>query len=166
MPVPTAEQVFSYGPTALPVLSSDPSTAKPIGVGPVAGGGTTVQVAVNIGPFVSPVDVSFAVYSVGIDSGDVYLLDATNTFEPLSRVVASRPSRGSSEDDGEDSGHRNDRLVKWRSNVTSVNENVFGPAPLSNLQPGPYVLVLGVTPSNSSDDDDNSYHWVTYFIVP
>jgi len=169
IPLPTGKQVFTYGAVAMPVLSSDPAAAKPIGVGPVASGGTTVDISVNIGPFASPVDVSLALYVVGVDSGEVYLLNQWNSFESVHYAVAARAGRSASEDegDGENSSEKNENLTIWKKNVTGVNQHIYGPSPVSDLPPGPYILVLGAVPSGPGNKDDRpSYHWVTYFIVP
>jgi hypothetical protein len=170
IPLPTGKKVFTYNAVPTPVLSSDPAAAKPIGVGSVANGGNTVDISVNIGPFASPVDISLALYAVGVDSGEVYLLNQWNSFESVHYAVAARSRRnGASEDegDGENSSDKNENLTLWKMNVTGVNQHVYGPSPVTNLPSGPYILVLGAVPAGPGDKDESpSYHWVTFFFVP
>jgi len=170
IPLPTGKKVFTYNAVPTPVLSSDPAVAKPIGVGSVANGGNTVDISVNIGPFASPVDISLALYAVGVDSGEVYLLNQWDSFESVHYAVAARSGRnGSSEDegDGENSSDKNENLTLWKMNVTGVNQHVYGPSPVTNLPSGTYFLVLGAVPAGPGDKDESpSYHWVTFFFVP
>ncbi len=158
MPLPVGEQVFNYDPVALPVLNSDPAQAKPLGVGPVADGGNTVEVKVTVGPFAGPVDVFLRIYPSGKKADTVYHLDADGTF------------KNPSEDKG--SGKKFKKKVVWKRNVTGVDETVFGPMSANDLRQGLYVLTLNVKPSgqeddndDGDDDDDSYYRWVTYFVV-
>ena len=156
MPLPKGEYVFTYDPVALPVLSSDPGTANPIGVGPVADQGDTVDIKVNIGPLEGPVDVSFGMYAPGFDFTDVYHIDRDGNFKPYSKAKEA----------SEDSKDKKKKLVIWKKKVMSVNEGILGPTRISDLAPGLYVLTLNVRPSHQSSDDDSYYRWVTYFVVP
>ncbi len=170
MSVPTSDEVFSYGPTDLPVVSSDPAQAKPIGVGSVAVGGNTVDVRVDIGPFGGPVDVSFVIYAPALDSDDLYFMDEHDTLKRLSRAVDEDEHQaqltGNYSSDENDHGARPSRkfgrLISWRNNVVGVNEDVFT-RPTSDLAPGVYTLVLVV---RAHGDDDNYYRWVTHVTIP
>jgi hypothetical protein len=172
MPVPTGAQVFSYQPVDLPVVSDDPSQAKPIGVGPIATGGNTIDLRVDIGPFAGPVNVSLIAYAPAIDSEDLYFIAPGLGLKKLSDAVgeeeqAERDGRRRSSDEREDSEHslpsKHFRdLVVWKKNVTSVNEGVFT-AKITDLPSGLYPLVLAVT---SPDNPDNSYRWITYLFIP
>jgi hypothetical protein len=168
MPVPTSRQVFTYEPVNLPVLSSDPAQAKPVGVGPVADGGDTADINVQIGPFEGPVDVSFVIYAPALDPEDLYFLNTQGELKRLSRAVeeneASRSSEESSSSEGRGGRVLNKfgNLIRWKDNVTGVDENIFT-TPVKALPSGQYTLVLVV---KSSDDDDHYYRWVTNVTIP
>ncbi len=156
-----------------PAASADPSQAKPIGVGPVAAGGDTAEVTVQVGPFAEPVNVSFMIYAPTLESDDLYFMTSSSVLKRLSKAVEedeqsdiSRQAEDS-EDDRDDvqglqSSSRFGRLVRWKDNVTGVNENVFT-APVDDLAPGVYVLVLVV---KSADEDHNYYRWITHINIP
>ncbi len=169
MPVPTSKKVFSYGAVDLPVVSSDPAKAEPIGVGPVATGGNTIDVNVQVGPFAGPVNVSFVIYAPTLDSEDLYFMSSANGLKKLSKAVDEDQQSNISgqRDSGEqDSGQGSqpssqfDRLIKWKNNVTGVNENIFA-GPVSDLPSGVYTLVLVV-----KSGDNNYYRWVTHVTIP
>ena len=152
-------------------MSSDPAKAEPIGVGPVAGGGDTIDVNVQIGPFAGPVNVSLVIYAPTLESDELYFMSSNNGLKKLSAAVnedqQSNISGQRSDDSGEhDSGGSSqpstqfDRLTTWRNNVTGVNENIFT-APVSDLPSGVYTLVLVV-----KSGDNHYYRWVTHVTIP
>ncbi len=171
MPAPTSKKVFSYSAIDQPVVSSDPAKAEPIGVGPVAGGGDTIDVNVQVGPFAGPVNVSLVIYAPTLESDELYFMSSNNGLKKLSAAVnedqQSNISGQRSDDSGEhDSGGSSqpssqfDRLTTWRNNVTGVNENIFT-APVSDLPSGVYTLVLVV-----KSGDNHYYRWVTHVTIP
>ena len=165
MPVPTGAQAFSYQPVNMPVVSDDPAQAKPIGVGPLATGGDTIDLRVDIGPFAGPVDVSLALYGPTIDSDDLYFIVPGVGLQRLSDAVRDE-DRTESDTHKESDSHDRERRIRdrvlWKNNVTSVNEEIFmGNA--TALPSGLYPLVLNVT---SHDNPDNSYRWITYMFIP
>jgi hypothetical protein len=167
MPVPTSREVFSYDPVDLPLISSDPAQAEPIGVGPVAGGGDTIDVNVQIGPFEAPVDMSLVVYAPAIDSEDLYFMNSRGEMRKLSRAVGDdyesrRSGQSISRAQGAQLLQEFDRVIRWKDNVTGVDENTFT-GPVTALPPGQYTLVLTV---RSREDHNNFYRWMTRFIVP
>ena len=171
MPVPTGSQVYSYQPVDLPVVSDDPAQAKPIGIGPIATGGDTIDVRVDIGPFAGPVNVSLIAYAPAIDSEDLYFIAPGIGLKKLSDAVGEEEQ---AERDGRTSSHERERdehslparhfrnLVVWKTDVTSVNEGVFT-AKITDLPSGLYPLVLVITPH---DNPDNAYRWITYLFIP
>ncbi len=163
MPVPTGAQAFSYQPVNMPVASDDPAQAKPIGVGPLATGGDTVDLRVDIGPFAGPVDVSLVLYGPAIDSGDLYFIVPGVGLQRLSDAVRDEDRTESDAHEGSHDRERRlrDRVV-WKKNVTSVNEEIFM-GNVTALPSGLYPLVLSVT---SDDNPDNSYRWITYMFIP
>ncbi|MBA4373755.1 MAG: hypothetical protein C0402_12960 [Thermodesulfovibrio sp.] len=165
MPLPTSEEKFSYDAVADPVVSNDPEQAKPIGVGPIATGGNTIDLKVNIGPFEKPATVSFFLYAPAIDSEDLYYLDRNYEVKKLSDTVGEieRESLSSNAvaqrgDDRNSSSKKFRRLSFWKTNVTGVNEQLYKGA----FPPGYYALVLVV---KSDDNDEDYYSWTTHFTV-
>lgn len=158
MPLPKGQMAFTYDAVPSPVVSADPSKAKPIGVGSVATGGNTFDVNVNVGPFEGTVNITLSEYVSAYRLRTVYTMDSENRMRPASR----------------DSGF-------WKTNVTGVNQHAFGPIPVSTLRKGFYVLTLAVKPSGSRDgeedeDEDsysgsnnnnnrNYYQWTTHFTI-
>lgn len=145
----------------------------PVGLGPVATGGNILSVKVETGIFSAPVDVYFGVFAPTL----------TDLFDPMSVYMLGSAFKWESV-----SGKK--KLKAWKKGVTSVSEELFGDISISELAPGPYVVLLGVTPSNhelkgpdDDDDDDDGgaqtmddddeqngnkhyyYFWVTYFVV-
>ena len=152
----------------MPVVNSDPAQAEPIGVGPVATGGDTVDIKVNVGPFAGPVNVSLVVYAPALDFDDLYFMRG-HDLKLLSEAVdedsaISGQDSDSDEEDGHDShrSHNFGNLVTWKRNVTGVDENIYT-GPVSDLPSGMYTLVLVV---KSPKGEDNSYRWVTHITIP
>ena len=168
IPVPTYEQVFSYTAVVLPVLNTDPTQAKPIGVGLVALGENTLDVKVNIGPFAGPVDVSLVIYAPAIISDDLYFLGPDNQLKKLSDAVTEEEQSLISAVQSQPSGQaitplkKFSELILWKTNVTEVNESIYT-GPTSDLKPGLYTLVFV---AQSPYDDNSHYRWVTYFNIP
>jgi len=162
MPVPTFKEVFSYDPVNLPVISSDPAQARPIGVGPLADGGDTVDVNIQIGPFEGPVNVSFLIYAPSVDSEDLYFISPHYELKSLSQAADENARSQRAEDRGAQLLCNARRLASWKNNVTGVNENLFT-VPVAGLPSGIYTLTLIV---KSPDDDGNFYRWVTHFTIP
>src|ERR1039458_5533860 len=72
IPVPNGQESFPlYGPIALPIISSDPLKAMPIGLGSVASGGDTISVQIGLGQFSGPVDIYFGYYAPSIDPQNI-----------------------------------------------------------------------------------------------
>jgi len=140
MPVPTGWDSYTYEPIVHPVVSTDLSQAKPIGVGSVAEGGDMLSLYVGLSQLSGAVDVYFALYAPSIDPNNIYTLKSDNTFQLLSAV-----------------------LEPWKGNTTGhIDEPLFGDIPTSLLPPGTYYLYLAVTPAFSLD---TYYLWTTYFVI-
>ncbi|MEM7827921.1 MAG: DUF1566 domain-containing protein, partial [Candidatus Aenigmatarchaeota archaeon] len=140
MPVPAGQFEYTYGPSVNPVVDSNPSQAKPIGVGTVATGGNTLSLRVSLPEFISPVDVYLAIYAPVIDP-NIWMIKPDLTLQPVSMG-----------------------LIKWRENtIGPINEALYGDISISGLPHGTYNLYIAVTPSGNLE---NFYLWSTYFIVP
>src|SRR5512135_1472368 len=76
---PSGKHVFpSYGPMILPVISTDPARAMPIGLGSAAAGGATAALQIGIGRFSEPVDIYAAIYAPSINPQYIYVLMPDN----------------------------------------------------------------------------------------
>ena len=138
MSIPTDCQSFTYSSATSPVLSADPSQAKPMGLGPVAEGGGTLSITVQTCQFSGPVDIYFGLYSPEIDPDNIYLLTSGGAFQKLS-----------------------EGLAPWKANITGpINESLFGDIQTSSLPKGTYYLYLLVTPTGNLS---NYYLWITSF---
>ncbi|MBW2147472.1 MAG: hypothetical protein JRI22_10670 [Deltaproteobacteria bacterium] len=136
IPVPTSQQMFSYPPTADPVLDADPAAARPVGVGSVAAGGLTLTLRISFLQFSGPVDIYFLIASpVGM-----FYLRSDGTFQPFS---------------GE--------IEPLKSNTTGpIDENLFGDVPTSALPPGTYFIYCAAASPGSLE---RFYAWETYFEI-
>ncbi len=169
IPAPTFKQAFTYTPVADPVITCDPATAKPIGVGDIAQGGSGVDLRVDIGPFDEPVDVSFGLFNASFDASNIFFLNIFNQVTSLQDEIASEVQGVNSQENppGQANGKKNfKRLTPWKSDVLEVHETIAD-ADAAFLPPGLYVLVLNVTRTSPAENNfDRFYRWVTYFIVP
>lgn len=169
IPAPAFKQAFTYTPVADPVITCDPATSKPIGVGDIAQGGGSIDIRVDIGPFDEPVDVSFGLFNASFDASNIFFLNVFNQVTSLQDELASEEQDGSSQNNppGQANGKKNfKRLIPWKSSVLEVHDTIAA-GDATFLPPGLYVLVLNVTRTSPADNNfDRFYRWVTYFIVP
>ncbi len=143
IPVPAGEEIFSYSAVAYPMEKGNLEKTKPLGIGSLAEGGPVLDLQASIGPFDGPVDVYVTMYAPAQPGSqqpsDMFYLRPDNVFE----AVTTTPKA-------------------WQQAVTDINEHITGMA-TTELVPGPYVLIMTVTPAGSQE---HHYHWVTPFIVP
>ncbi len=137
LPVPSAQETFSYHPAEVPYKNPDPSLCKPFAIGAsYFSDGITPQV--GLPPFGGDVDVYLGVQMP--DSPEILLVGADDaTITPLSAGI-----------------------IPWREDVSFQNLDVglFGTIPPGSLTPGTYRLYLMVTPADSMD---SFYLWQSYF---
>jgi hypothetical protein len=141
IPVPTSQEIFAYSAVPFPTEKGNLGKAKPLGIGALAeGGGLDLQA--SIGPFSGPVDVYVTMYAPEAAGSweplAVYYLRPDNSFVGL--TTATEP---------------------WQQGVTDINEHIVN-IPAADLLPGPYILVMTVTPAGSQGA---YYKWSTSFIV-
>jgi hypothetical protein len=169
IPAPAFKQAFTYTPVADPVITCDPATSKPVGVGDIVQGGSSIDVRVDIGPFDEPVDVSFGFFNASFDASNIFFLNVFNQFTSLQDELALEAQGANSQNNflGPANGKKNfKRLISWKSNVLEVHDTIFA-GDATSLPPGLYVIVLNVTRSSPADNNfDRFYRWVTYSIVP
>jgi hypothetical protein len=115
--------------TADPLVSADLTEAKPIGLGAVALGGSSLTIQNQIGPFAGNVDIYFLVYAR--NENLLFMLDSSGSLDVYSE---SGP------------------FLPWKSGVTGVNESLFGGATIliSAIPPDLYYLGLLVTPAGDA----------------
>jgi len=138
--VPTSQLIFIYDPIVFPVVSTNPSQAKPIGVGSVAEGGETLSIHIALSKFSGPIDMYFAISAPSIYPDTIFILKSDGNLQPLSMG-----------------------LLPWKENtVGPIDKYLFGDIPILSLPPGIYYLYLAVTPAFSLD---TYYLWTTYFVI-
>jgi hypothetical protein len=137
IPVPTSQQVFPAFLTQVPAASTDPGLSKPIGIGSRAGGGPTVDLAVNTGIFSGEVDVYLGIYA-SVLGPDIYLV-TPGGVQMLGQAG----------------------LVPWQVNVRNASID-FGPLPVWTLPPGTYTVYLLATPPGSLN---SFYLWYSTFTI-
>lgn len=142
MPVPGTSQVVEYEPLKLPVLSDDPSQARPVAVGEVAEGGGTFNLHIGLHALDDPVDVYLGLQASFVP-GELFMFTSDGGLYPVSQAG----------------------LLPWKVGVSVlVEENLFeGGIPVAALPPGVYTLYLAVAPAGSLEA---FYLWVTSFLVP
>jgi plastocyanin len=142
MALPESQVVFTPAPSSAPVLSADPSQANPMGLGPVAAGGDTLDIVIGTVAFSGPAEIYFAVFSPLVLGNDIFLFSG-GTFLPFSTAG----------------------LVPWIASTTGpLDESLFGAIPLSALPSGVYTLFFAVAPAGSSLA--TFYLWSASFTVP
>ena len=140
MQMPTAQEMFEYGPTTTPVAGTDISTTMPIGVGPVAMGGNTITVHVALGQFSGPMDMYLTVYAPAVDPFKIFLMHPDGTLKPVSMG-----------------------LQPWMTGVTAVDQTPVPNMSTSGLEKGTYTVGLMATPTGGNMS--TYYLWTTHFVV-
>jgi hypothetical protein len=163
--VPTAQQFFVQSPVVTPVTTTTtqsvalvsmrpPGTVRasslvsmesssilaPIGIGPVAAGGSILNIVVGLSKFSGPVDIYIAIFMPAIDPVNIYILTPSGV-QTLDNVG----------------------LVPWISNTLGslyvpLTQNI----PVSQIPSGTYTLYLVVTPAGNLG---SFYFWQTSFTL-
>jgi hypothetical protein len=143
IPVPAQVMVMSFAPSEVPVLSSDPQQAMPIGIGPVATEGDILRLHLNLNAFAGPVDLYFGILMYELDPANIYMLTPDLTLQPHSAAG----------------------IVPWKTNVMgSIDETLFGDIPVSLLPLSTYTFYLCATPAGQGFSG-GFYLWSTAFEV-
>lgn len=130
IPVPATKQKYQYFPVSTPVINADPAQSKPVGLGPVAGGGDTVSLKIGIDDISGLADIYLGIFAPSIDPNNIFILREDNNFQPLS----SGP-------------------VPWKAKTKGpVDATVFSGLPVSGFPAGKYDFFLVVTPADSLPD--------------
>ncbi len=145
MSMPMGQQMMTYSPVSDPVVgTTDPTVARPMGLGSMASGGNMLSMHIKLGQFVGNVDVYFGVFSEAINPKEILILNQNNEF-----VEASKG------------------LTPWRSNtVGNIDETLFGDIPTSSITQGTYYLYLGITPAGGNDFANNFIYETRFTVSP
>ncbi len=150
-PVPDGKQGFIYSPAAAPENNSDPSLAKPVGIGSFAAGGDILSIQISLNQFAGSVDV-YGAYKISTDPDHVnILMPGSISFAAftLSEIAAALSS-----------GMPPAGAHPWKANTSGpINESLFD-LPVSNIPQGAYSVYLLVTPAGNLE---SYYLWETFF---
>ncbi len=141
IPLPVAPQSFTYAAILSPVISVDPAQAKPIGLGPVATGGSSINLEVALDQFSGPADIYFLLDAPAIDPVNIYLLTAGGTFQTFAAAGFS----------------------PWKAALSApINETVISNFPISALPHGTYLFGILAAPAGDTSLT-KFYLWITFF---
>lgn len=153
LPVPGVQQVIPYAPPVSdPELSNNPLSAKPVGIGPLALGGDTLDVSIGLNETSGSVDVYLA-YSRLADPQTLNIL-LPGGFTPFSlnqivnAVVTGSPLPG---------------FEPWIANTMGPIDVNLLTIPTSSLPPDVYTAYLLVTQAGVLN---KFYVWITIFSIP
>lgn len=139
LPVPSTQAELDYAATDSPIMNMF-YLPYPIGVGPIAGTGSTVNVRIGLYEFAGPVDIYVGAYVPEADPDNYYILTPDGSLEPMDTAG----------------------LVPWKHNVTGpIDDSLFGEIMSSQLPASTYYVYLMVTPP---DRTDFYYLWSTSFV--
>jgi YVTN family beta-propeller protein len=137
IPSPTGANMFTpYTDTVVPFRDSDPSKAKPIGLGTISGVGATLTLSLGAKAFSSPMDVYLGL-SMPPDPENLYLFTSAG-LRPISAG-----------------------LVPWKSSVADISGVVLSDYDALILPTGAYVFFLRVVPAGTpaANFSMNYYQW-------
>jgi hypothetical protein len=126
LPVPTSQLVFNYAGVVSPVSSVAAGGARPVGLGQVATGGSTVDVTLGLAQTTGPVDVY---WGFQINGGDIFILTAGGQFQSVSAGV----------------------VPLFAGSTGNFNQSLFGPINLNVLPAGNYNIYMLIAPAGSTD---------------
>jgi hypothetical protein len=154
IPLPTQKQGFpAYLPIVAPLVSSNPSLAKPAGIGSKAQGGDILSVKIALSQFSGAVDI-YGAFTASASPGQVNVLNPDGkTFQTftinqiLNALQAGSPPSGAK---------------PYLKNITgSVSAHLFDTS-VAGIPKGTYVVYLLVTPAGNLT---KHYLWTTSFVV-
>ncbi len=151
MPLPAGRQIFSYLPAASAVRDTEPSKAKPVGVGPVAEQGDRLSIGLGLESFAGPVDI-YGAFRSSSSPGTINVVNPDLSFKSFSfgEIAAAVTS-----------GRLPEGALPLRKAVSSSLEDALFDMPLSAIPAGTYAVYLLVTPAGNPQ---LFYLWTTYFV--
>jgi hypothetical protein len=139
--LPALQRTTSTPPSVHPLGDPRFASARPIGVGPVASGGNTVELHLSLYDYARPVDLYLLLYFPAL-SADIYLLAQDGSLRSLK-----------------------DGLHAWKTSVTGVDEFLFGKLPKTLFPGGVYYVALLAAPAGSTNFAAYDA-WVSWFAIP
>ncbi len=151
--LPTGQEQYTYAAITTPEQSTNPSQAKPVGVGSIATGGDTLSVAVKLTQFADQVDI-YGAFVLSTDPNTVNVLNSDLTFQTFTvdEIVQAL-----------DTGVAPAGAEPWMANTTGPIDESLLTIRRSSIPSGTYTLYLLVTPVGSLD---TYYLWITSFVNP
>ncbi len=147
MPAPSGDQttvVPYYCPVSAPVLDDNPLLSKPLSIGPLAAGESTLAPVVSF-DFADPVDIYVAI-SAYSDPTDLWILGPDGRFSLLAA----------------------ENLVPWASGVWSIEKSLLSTPVAAQVLPiDTYYLYIATTPWGETLGSQGTpfYLWQTSFTV-
>jgi YVTN family beta-propeller protein len=138
IPSPKGANVFTpHTDTVIPLRDSDPSKAKPIGMGTIAGVGAILSLSVGANAFSTPMDVYLGLSMPAIDPSNMYLFTSAG-LKPISAG-----------------------LSPWKSSVTDISGVVVSDYDALLLPTGTYGFYLRVVSAGTpaANLSVNYYQW-------
>ncbi|MFI5294658.1 MAG: CHRD domain-containing protein [Thermodesulfovibrionales bacterium] len=137
LPMPLGRHTTEFPAFPAPALSTIRDDSRPIAVGQIATGGSTLTVQVGIEQYAVAVDM-FLAFLVSNDPRTIVNVMPDHSFQRFPRadigtaLATGQPPSG---------------MVPWMSNVTApVNATIFADRPVSGIPPGKYTVFLLVAP--------------------
>ncbi len=129
IPLPNGQQIIDpYVVGATTKISNDVASMRPISVSGAATERGNLHLQVRTGSLDSPMDAYFAILAQPVVPGTVLMLAADGSLLPVA-----------------------DKLIPWKSNISSIDEAVFDGIALSDLPVGDYTFYLLLAPAGSND---------------
>lgn len=139
MQSPSDQSVYQYTETPTPIVSPEPSRARPIGVGGLSACGNILTLRVALDMISDSVDLFLAI-SIPVPGAPLYMINSDHGLQPIS-----------------------EGLVPWKTKTAGpIEESIFTSIDTSEFPKGVYNLFLLATSSGSID---NYYLWITSFQV-
>ncbi len=137
LPVPMGRHTIEFPAVSTPVVSAIRDESRPIAIGPIATGGSTITIQVGIEQYAVPVDM-YAAFSTSTDPSTIVNIMPNHTLQRLSLVEVAAALA---------TGQPPAGAVAWMSDVsTQVNTILFAGLPASGIPPGKYIAYLLVIP--------------------
>lgn len=139
---PAGQQIFFFNAVDAPVAAAEKSASSPIGIGPLAAGGTTFTLGVALAPYVTPVDIYVAL-AVLSDPLNIYFVRPDLSSQTISLNDLNQAFL---------MGVMPPDIAPWATDA-GVGAALLKDVPVSMILSGQYALYLLVTPSGGSLSD-------------
>ena len=139
-PAPSGGQFFSYAPVVTPIVNTDLAVAKPLAIGPLAEGGSIINLQVALPQFQVPVDIYVVLFSPTLDFNTIFNVAPDISLQSISLMQFLQAAAA---------GHPPAGMTPWLSGVMGhVDSTLFADIPASALPNGEYLFFVLVTLPN------------------